>query len=373
MDEDLRTRLLRLVAPLRPGAALHDAELIELSTEMGLRLRFEHRGEPLDVELTPLPSPRRFALTTAQFGIGYRTEGDHHAVDVDTALALCRAVAERVRAHEAAIAAAPPTDAPRVREVKVERVLERAGWGSQRFYTLSPYVGCVIGCRFCYAQSNLAPLRRWAGLPEAPWGSWVDVRVNAPEVLDVELRTLPPQPIKLCPIVSDPYQALEARWDLTGRCLDVLARHACPTLLLTRSKLVLRDVERLQKIDAQVGVSLPTIDDAVRADFEPRAASVDERIAILATLKREGVRTFAVVQPMLPGSVNDLADALAEHAGSVSLDVLRGVENAGDDFARHPGTSDDAWQRERAAALRDALHRRGVPTWSGELPPSFEL
>lgn len=370
MAEDLRARLSRLVAPLRPGSKLHDAELIELSTELGLRLRFEHRGEPLDIELTPLPSPRRFALKTGTFGIGYRTEGDHHRVDVDAALALCRAIAERVKANESAMSAAA-IDAPRVREVEVERLLERAGWGAERFYTLSPYVGCVIGCRFCYAQSNLAPLRRWAGLPEVPWGSWVDVRVNAPEVLAAELVALPPRPIKLCPIVSDPYQSLESRYDLTGRCLDVLSEHSFPTLLLTRSELVLRDVHRLQKLDAWVGVSLPTIDDAVRRDFEPRGASVDRRIDVLSELKRAGIRTFAVVQPMLPGPIDALADALAEHAGSVSIDVLRGEEGAVDDFRRHPGSRDDEWQRARADELSDALRARGVEVWNGELPPAL--
>lgn len=362
-----------MVSPLRPGSTIHDAELIELSTELGLRLRFEHRGEPLDVELTPLPSPRRFALKTAAFGIGYRTEGDHHLVDVDTAMALCDAVAAHVRMNETSMSAAESTDAPRVREVRIDQLLERAGWGRERFYTLSPYVGCVIGCRFCYAQSNLAPLRRWAGLPEVPWGSWVDVRINAPEVLAEELTRLPARPIKLCPIVSDPYQSIEARHDLTGRCLDVLAAHAWPTLLLTRSALVLRDVPRLQKLDAWVGVSLPTVDDAVRREFEPRGASVDERLDVLTQLKDAGIRTFAVVQPMLPGSIEALADALAQRVASVSIDVLRGEEGAVDDFRRHPGTNEDEWQRERARLLSDALGKRGVPTWTGELPPDRSL
>ncbi len=373
MNEDLRTRFEQLVDPLRPGVVIHGARLIELSTELGLRLRFEHRNEPLDIEVTPLPSPRRFALTTPHFGIGYRTEGDKLAVDSDTALKLCREVAKHLEASVFRSVQPPvsPRDAPRVREVQVQRLLERAGFGDQRFYTLSPYVGCVIGCRFCYAQSNLAPLRRWAGLPDVPWGSYVDARINAPGVLDAELGHLPARPIKFCPIVSDPYQAVESRYELTGKCLDVLARHECTTLLLTRSTLVLRDLERLKALNAWVGVSLPTADDEVRKQFEPRAASIDERVRILRTLKETGIRTFAVVQPMLPGPLDVLADLLVAHTQSVSLDILRGEEGAAGDFDLYPQTRSDAWQTTRARDLQSRLHAANVPTWTGELPPEL--
>ena len=83
------------------------------------------------------------------------------------------------------------------------------------------------------------------------------------------------------------------------------------------------------------------------------------------------MKTFAVVQPLLPGPVDAFADALAEAVSSVSIDVLYGVHGAAADFADPsyaPATTDD-WQRDRAAALAAALSRNGVTIWDGDLPP----
>ena len=78
-----------------------------------------------------------------------------------------------------------------------------------------------------------------------------------------------------------------------------------------------------------VGVSLPTVDDEVRRHFEPRAASVAERLELLEKVRAAGVHAIAVVQPLLPGSHDDLVEALARRVDSVSIDVLRGEEGAG--------------------------------------------
>jgi DNA repair photolyase len=200
------------------------------------------------------------------------------------------------------------------------------------------------------------------------------VRVNAPEVLARELAELPPAPIKFCPIVADPYQAVEARQGLTRACLEVLAkaRPAWPVLILTRAKLIERDAALLASIPgARAGFSLPTADDDVRRRFEPRAASIPERLAALAVLRAAGVRTFAVVQPQLPGPLDVLADALAAHVDSVSLDVLHSIEGAAADFAdpRWPESADAGWQMARLEELAAALTARGVTVWPGELPP----
>ncbi len=258
-----------------------------------------------------------------------------------------------------------------MREVRVARLLEPT---DGRLLTLSPYVGCLIGCRFCYAQSHVAAARRLAGLPQVAWGSFVDVRVNAAEVLARELDELPSLPLKFCPIVSDPYQPIEERYRLTRACLTVLrdADPARPLLLLTRSRLVLRDLDLLARLPgAYAGMSLPTVDDAVRRHFEPRGAPVAERLAALAALRAAGVRTFAVAQPVLPGPIDALADALAAAVSSVSVDVLRGVEGAAADFAAYPEAADPGWQAARAAALGEALARRGISVWRGDLPPEL--
>jgi DNA repair photolyase len=298
--------------------------------------------------------------------------------------ALCEALAPLVARNEDAVLAAIEREAAaedraaggrRVREVEVETALEPALDSPLPFFTITPYVGCVIGCRFCYAQAPLDHMRRLARAPIVPWGSYVDVRVNLADVLRRELADAPPWPVKFCPILSDPYQAVESRYEVTRACLTVLRAAAPrPIFVLTRSRLVERDAELLAALpSAWVGASIPTFDDDVRRHFEPRAAPIAERLAFLKMLRAAGVETFAVVQPVLPGPVEAFADALAECVSSVSIDVLHGVLGAAADFAdaSFAEAAGDDWQRERAAALRAALVRRGVTIWDGDLPPSL--
>ena len=306
-------------------------------------------------------------------------------MDPQLALALCKAVATHVSPNEGVVAdsltrkpAEDSPDGPRVREVRVTQMLETAGHGVERFYKLSPYVGCLIGCRYCYAQSPVGASRRLEMLPETPWGSYVDVRMNAAEVLESELATLPLLPLKFCPIVSDPYQAVESRYAITRSCLEVIARASAPwpTLVLTRSKLVTRDTDLFSSMPrVWVGASIPTADDDVRRHFEPRAASVMERITALRTLRAAGVPTFAVVQPILAGSIPELADLLASAVSSVTIDVLRGEENASGDFddPRFRTSRSDTWQHERSKELAEAVVARGVAVWGGELPPELAM
>lgn len=372
---DLRSHLLALVAPTTVGDELAPgARLVRASTELGLRLTFEVRGATVHVELAPIEDVDRFAARTERLAVSYRSGGAEQ-VEAALGMKLCRAVAQRVGQREAAVLssiAKEKRDAPRIREVEVTQLLEPA----DGFDTLSPYVGCLIGCRFCYAQSRLASTRRLLGLADVPWGSYVDVRINAPAVLATELaaRPDPHRPIKLCPIVSDPYQAIERQRRLTRACLEVLrdAEPSPPVMLLTRSAHVLDDVALLASLERVfVAFSIPTIDDAVRQHFEPRGAPIDERLEALRALRDAGVSTCAVVQPILPGSIDALAEALAEVVGAVSIDVLRGEEGAAADFDAHTESREDAWQRARADQLREALHARGVDLFEGEVPPAL--
>jgi DNA repair photolyase len=372
---ELVDALRALMAPLEPGDELAPGvRWLRASSELGLRLTCDDRGRTVHVEVFPAEPPRPHAARSAELAFAYRVARAGAPLEPARGQALCRAVAARARDNEArvlaALRAAEVADTP-IREVRGGRLLEPAGADEQPYFTLSPYVGCLIGCRFCYAQERVGVARALGGLSERPWGSYVDARVDAPERLRLELAELPPRPIKLCPIVSDPYHALEARLELTRRCLQVLAAHAPrPVLVLTRARLVERDRDLFERMPAvQVGMSIPTVDDAVARWFEPRAASVAERFAVLRALRAAGVRTFAVVQPLLPGDLDELADALSEAASSVSLDVLRGEQSAGALFDAHPETRDEAWQRERAEALAEALRSRSVPLWQGELPP----
>ncbi len=384
---DLRARLLQLVAPVGLGDEISPGvRLVGASTELGLRLRFSIGERDVHVDVSPADGERPHAARTDRLLFGYLVGSGSGPVEGAGALGLCQQVAALARANEGAVfdgiaadaahARSADEGATRVRAVEVDRILEPAGFDGQRYHTLSPYVGCLVGCRFCYAQSKTAIVRRLERLPEVPWGSYVDVRVNAAAVLAKELAELRPRCIKLCPIVSDPYQAVEKRWRVTRACLETIrdARLPCATLILTRTTLVERDLDVLAALPAAwVGASIPTLDDDVRRHFEPRGAPVADRLAMLATMRASGIRTFAVVQPILPGPIDELARALARVVGSVSIDVLQGLEGAERDFAdpRFEEARAPSWQAARARELADRLEQCGVGVWGGELPPEL--
>ncbi len=371
---DLHAYLHALVQPLEVGDELTPGvRFTGASSELGPRLCFETPSGPVAVEVALREHTPRFAVESGPWALSYRAGTSDAPVDTSVGLAVCQAVAGRLAGKVPSIPGA--TDAPRVREVHAHRMLEWRALGSDSHYTLSPYLGCTIGCRYCYAQTRLSPARALMGLPQVPWGSYVDVRIDAAQVLRRELQDAEPGPIKFCPIVSDPYQALEKRYRITRACLDVLA--AAPgftTMVLTRSADVLEDAQRIAALPAaRVGVSLPSADPEVLAHFEPRAASLEERVEVLRTFKALGVPTLAVVQPMLPGDVEAMADLLAAHAGSVSLGGLDGENDAAPLFEAEPyrGCAQEAWQRAQLAKLDAALEVRGVVRWHGELPPDL--
>ncbi len=371
---DLHSYLLALVAPLQPGDGLMPGVVFAgAAIELGPQLRFTTQTGPVHVDVAPKAITPRHAAATDRLALSYRAGTSDAPVDPKLGQAICRTLAERMTEP-----ASPGFEAaPRVRHVEVTQLLEHRALGVHSHYTLSPYVGCTIGCRFCYAQTRIGPARVMMGLPQVPWGGYVDARTNAATVLADELASRPPGPIKFCPIVSDPYQPLERTLRLTRACLDTLADAPAgfTTMLLTRSALILDDLDRIAALrGAVVGVSLPTVDADVLAHFEPRGASANQRLSILRAARQRGITTMAVVQPMLPGSVEALADRLAEHADSVSLDRLRGTNDAQPlfDTPGYAGCDDPQWQASRLHALGDALHARGVALWHGELPPHLQ-
>jgi DNA repair photolyase len=182
-------------------------------------------------------------------------------------------------------------------------------------YTVNPYVGCAHGCTYCYARF----MRRFSGHRE-PWGAFVDVKVNVADLLARELRKKPPGRVWVSG-VCDPYQPLEARYGLTRECLRLLGEAGWSLVVQTRSPLVLRDLDLLVRPTVEVGLSVTTGDDDIRRLFEPQAPPVSERIRTLGVLHQAGVRTFAMIAPLLPGAER-LPELLADKVDHVLLDRM---------------------------------------------------
>jgi DNA repair photolyase len=183
-------------------------------------------------------------------------------------------------------------------------------------YALNPYTGCEHACSYCYARF----MKRFSGHKE-PWGDFVDVKINASDLLERELTRKKRGTVWVSG-VCDAYQPLEARYRLTRQCLELLVEAQWPVRVQTRSPLVTRDIDILVKgDDVEVGFSIPTADDEIRALFEPRAPSIEVRLAALDKVHQAGIRTFVMIAPMLPGA-EGLAEALAGTADYILIDRM---------------------------------------------------
>ena len=159
-----------------------------------------------------------------------------------------------------------------VREITAKSVLSK----SQVYdYVVNPYVGCSHSCRYCYA----AFMKRFTGHREK-WGEFVDIKINAPELLAGEIRKKRPGRVWVSG-VCDPYQAAEKKYRLTRRCLEVLLENQWPVTIQTKSSLVLRDIEELSN-------------EEVAALLDESVASVKSRLHRARMVLREQLtRVFA--------------------------------------------------------------------------------
>ena len=122
--------------------------------------------------------------------------------------------------------------------------------------------------------------------------------------------------------VCDPYQPVEKDYRLTRKCLEVLLKAGWPVTVQTKSVLVMRDIDLLRTSgDVEVGFSITTADEKIRQIFEPGASPIRDRIDALNTLHGQGIKTFAMIAPILPGA-EKLPDALEGAVDYVLVDRL---------------------------------------------------
>jgi DNA repair photolyase len=163
-------------------------------------------------------------------------------------------------------------------------------------YCINPYIGCEHGCKYCYAESYT---RRFTKHNE-PWGSFVDVKTNAPTILTHEIKRKPKGEVYISSL-TDPYQPLEQKHELTRKLLEILLKHQFPVTIQTKSALVLRDLDLIKKFSQrQIGFTITSLDDTVRKQFEPESSPVEEKLQALEQLHANGIKTYAFLGPILP-------------------------------------------------------------------------
>jgi DNA repair photolyase len=226
--------------------------------------------------------------------------------------------------------------------------------------SVNPYRGCEHGCAYCYARPYHEYLGFSAGLD---FETRILVKLSAPELLRRELSSPKWQPQVLAMSgVTDCYQPIERKLQITRRCLEVLAEFRNPVAIVTKNYLVTRDLDLLEKLAsvraANVNLSITTLDAELARRLEPRASLPRHRLQAIERLSAAKVPVRVLVAPVIPG-LNDheipgilsaARAAGAQDAGYVLLRLPYGVKEIFSDWlANHlPGAQKKILDRIRA-------------------------
>ena len=165
-------------------------------------------------------------------------------------------------------------------------------------YSLNPYKGCEHNCAYCYVP-NVLKIKR------ENWNKFVDIKMNIPLILSNELRRKKRGVVGVS-TVTDPYQPIEKKFRLTRYCLEQLLKYDFPVSIQTKSSLVVRDVDLLSRFsDAEVMLSISTLNDYERKLLEPHSSSIEKRLDVLRKYSETDVKTSVFFGPIYPTVKNE--------------------------------------------------------------------
>ncbi len=205
------------------------------------------------------------------------------------------------------------TLSPLVRLVDVKNIINKTDVPAGD-YAANPYVGCTHGCKYCYACF----MKRFTNHNE-PWGSFLDVKIwpqfNAQKYAYKKL---------VIGTVTDPYNPQEAQYKRTYTLLKELVGVPVSLIILTKSDLVLRDIDLLKSFaNVRVGFSINTLDENFRGAMD-KASSIAKRLNAMKVLHEHGIRTACFISPIFPGitDVPAIIDEVKEHCQFIWLENL---------------------------------------------------
>jgi DNA repair photolyase len=238
-------------------------------------------------------------------------------------------------------------------------------------WTVNCYRGCEHGCIYCFAR----PYHEFLGFSSGiDFETKIVAKVDAPRLLEEELASPSWQPDNIVmSVATDGWQPVEAKLRLTRGCLEVMARCRQPASLITKNRLILRDLDLIQELAhhnaVHVSVSLTTLDTKLAAKMEPRASSPADRLHTIRELARAGVPVTVMTAPIIP-ALNDreipqlleaAADAGAKSAGYVLLRLPHQIKALFLDwlarnFPERAGHVETLIRGARGGKLYDATH-----------------
>jgi DNA repair photolyase len=213
-------------------------------------------------------------------------------------------------------------------------------------WTINPYRGCSHACVYCFARPTHTYLGFNAG---RDFEREIVVKVNLPEVLRAELAkpSWGREHVALG-TNTDPYQWVEGRYKLMPEVWDALLRSDTPCSVLTKSPLLLRDIDLMKQLNERVGftanVSVPTLDEDAWRASEPHTPHPRKRLEAIAELNRAGIPTGVLIAPLMPGINDDpkqverilelAGEAGAGHIGGIALHLRGEVRDVFTDWLR---------------------------------------
>jgi DNA repair photolyase len=244
--------------------------------------------------------------------------------------------------------------ATEVQEVPARRIITRNESPDIGFdRSINPYRGCEHGCIYCFAR----PTHAFLGLsPGLDFETKLFAKTNAAQALGRELAD-PNYKVETIAIGTntDPYQPIEKRYRIMRRILEVLSAANHPVGIVTKSALIVRDLDLLASMAerglVKVAMSVTTLESKLARAMEPRASTPDRRLAALQRLGEAGVPTSVMVAPVIPGLTDMEMEQILERAAAV------GVGGAGYVLLRLPLEIGDLFSEWLAANCPDRASR----------------
>ena len=257
--------------------------------------------------------------------------------------------------------------------------------------SLNPYRGCEHGCAYCYAR----PTHEWLGFSAGvDFESRIMVKTEAPALLRSELarEKYVPERLSLSG-VTDCYQPVEKRLEVTRGCLAVLAECRHPVVMITKNHLITRDMDHLGELARHQAtaayISITTLDADLARKLEPRASSPQMRLEAIRALAGQGIPVGVSVAPMIPGLNDSEIPAILEAAREAGAQfagytVVRLPFSVKEVFAswlevHFPGMKDKVMGRIEETQGRTLSHPefgkrlKGVGVWSEQIAQIFNI
>jgi len=182
----------------------------------------------------------------------------------------------------------------KIKEIKAKSIIVKSNLPDGDF-VINPYVGCTHGCKYCYARF----MKRFTGHTE-PWGSFVDIKINAPDLIPKDTNRYKGKSITISS-VTDPYQPIEEKYKLTRKIIERLIPLQPRLDLITKSDLVVRDIDLFKQFkNCTVTLSFSVTGDKLRKQIELLSSTTEQKINALKELNNAKIPTALFISPIFP-------------------------------------------------------------------------